>query len=158
MLQDISWGELAGALIIVLIVYYGFLAIKYAGDIKDFKPRRKPAVLAEDEKFSEEPEEELDELPEDSTEESVNYAEKSDALFDRIEKLVAAFKERITLASKENLVKGQLNEELKKIISGYPDLVHTSYRTALNELIIYECTENGLTAPNEEEVEELWVM
>jgi hypothetical protein len=156
MLQSISWGQLAVGLVIIFTIYYGYLAIRYTADLKGFTPKRKPAVLREDEKFADEPEEETEEAG-PVTAGSEN-PENSDAVFDRIEELVARLKDRIGRAGKENLMKGELAAELQAIVSGYPDLQHSTYRSALNELIAYECTANGLTALSENELEELWVM
>jgi hypothetical protein len=156
MLQSISWGQLAVALIIIFTFYYGYLAIRYAADLKNFTPKRKPTVLREEEKFATEPEEEVEEAG-PLTAGSEAPAANNDAVFDRIEELVDRLKERIGQAAKENLMKGELAVELKTIVADYPDLRQSSYQSALNELVGYECIANGLTALTAQEIEELWL-
>jgi hypothetical protein len=76
--------------------------------------------------------------------------------FDLIEKLVGELKARITQAGRENLMKGELAAALSENIRNYPELRNTPYKRQINELILFECAQQKITALSEADAEMLW--
>lgn len=157
MFTNISWLQYLMVAAPVICCYYLYVAVKYYRTaIQELLRRKENEVDSSDH----EPEE-LKESP-DAAQVSRQQntppttGEDQEDQFDQIEQLVGEVKTRIRQAAGENLVKGMLEIELKEIIRKYPGLKNTLYRSAINELILYEYAEHNLATLSETDVEGLW--
>lgn len=155
MFTNISWLQYLMVAAPVICCYYLYVAVKYyRTDIQDLLGQKQRD-------FSPEwTETEAGPIPETLSATTdgpgTDTSDQQQDQFDQIEKLVGDLKYRIAQAAGTNTLKGALAESLTAAIRQYPELKNTPYKTAINELIVYECAQQNLATLSETEVEGLW--
>lgn len=162
MLSHISWTEYLLIILLLLVIWYVFIGLRfYSVELKDLLTGKRKIELLTSKKtkeinsdnHSKSPKEEQDDK---QLQEEAYLTENPDNPFKEIEELVEKLKEAIADASHKKYIRQELFHYLQLIIKEYPGLKNSSYRPTINEFIVSECEKQGSIAMNEEEAEMLW--
>jgi hypothetical protein len=157
MLNHLSWTSYFEAVIVLLVIYYLFIGIRfYATDIKQlFNPSGKSAPvnsLPEQLVFKD-----TEQAPEGLPEEVIygvdNYP---DADIQQADELISALKKQITAASGKIYSPDTLLPQLKTTFQEYNSLKTSPHRPAINEQVVTECERTGVAELTEDEVDQWW--
>ncbi|MDB5143680.1 MAG: hypothetical protein JWQ66_2393 [Mucilaginibacter sp.] len=157
MLSHLSWTNYFETVMLLLVIYYAFVGIRfYAADIrgllrlssKSGTPRQLPEQLVYREQ----------ERPVDILPEEVSYASGSypDDDIRETDELIASVKSRIAEASGKAYAPDELIPQLKNIFKKHAGLNISPHRPAINELVVTECERTGTAGLTEEEVDQWW--
>jgi len=144
MLSHLSWQQYFEALLVLLTIYYTFVALKFYVPELSRKSARK--VQAANQLTELQYPEALPDAGESLPDETTNEAEK----------LIAALKECIGAETGQPIALGQLEPNIKRIFQRYPSLKDSALRPAINELVVTEGEKTGITTLTEEQVDEWW--
>lgn len=143
MFENISWTQYLTVLVIVLVVYYLYVGVRYYGpEIKKIFGSRvqdEPEIL---ELFSDKG--------------SPKSVSPEDQDYEQVEQLTSALKRLLVDAADKQVPAEEILEILKSLLGQYDELADSPFRPALNELIVSECGRYGIIQINEEVVDELW--
>lgn len=149
MLSKISWSEYFYAVALILVVYYAYVFLRYyAGDVQHNLSRKKS--------YTQELEEEEPIVDVIDQDEPTEVQEAEDNNFDQIESLIEQIKIRIEADSKTVIYNENFGLELQQVIQSFPALKYTPYKSAINELILTECSKYGITKLDEEDIAKFW--
>ncbi|MES2457855.1 MAG: hypothetical protein V4594_20015 [Bacteroidota bacterium] len=158
LLSNISWAQFLAATMLILAIYYSYLAYHYyPREIrslfqKKYQPGHNPFS------FKQEQEETDASLPQAVATPAVQhlpFEETTDDTFDRIEELVERIKPVLAgfdQAEDHSL----LLTVLKPILSDFPELKHSPFSPAIIELIQTEIKHTGSASPSEQEIRAAW--
>lgn len=158
MLSNVSWAMYAGIIGTIVFIYYLIIYLR-------FKPKsihhlffgqssnetksaswKLPAIEASDSnRFS------LTPQKEDNF-----YEEEEDDTHQAFDKMFVEVKQIIAAASKGQLDKLQLLQQLGQVIKNYPGLKSAGVHDSMTELIVSETEKYETVALSENEVEHLW--
>ena len=155
MLTNISWRDYFITVIILLAIYYFFVAIRYySRDIKDLlSAKRKLNLKAA--------------LPCNSKGEypstiggnihsEASFEETTDKEFTEVEHLIERLKVLIGDASRRKMIPQEFKQYLSLVLKEYPSVKNCSLRASVNELIVSECEKYGTVTLTEDEVDLVW--
>jgi hypothetical protein len=152
MLSKISWSQYLTTVLAILVVYYLYVFIRYyASDLQKGPGQRKQPVPDAATSYRN-----TTEVEEPSYQSAQTTSEITDDSFEKIELLIEELKQYMEVESKSLLVNDNVAQELKQIIEKYQSLKYTPYKSAINELILAECSKYGLATLDESDVEGLW--
>lgn len=154
MLKHISWSDYLLAVIVLLIIYYIFIGVKYFScEIKALlsgkrKLAFKAALPTDSGQYS------LDNDSDQSAEKG--FEETADDTFTEVEHLIGRLKTVIADASQRKLIREELKQYLRLVLKEYPSIKYSPLRSSINELIRSECEKYRAVTLDEDEVELLW--
>ena len=161
MFTNISWTNYIIAVILLLIIYYIIIGIRfYSHDLKN--------LLSGNQKFKQSSSTELSNAQNFNTpiadkqaqpemfQAGKAFAETIDETFLDVEHLIIRLKEAIANASRKKYIKQEFFLYLQLILKEYPILKNSQLQSVINELIISECAMYGSITLSEEEAVALW--
>jgi len=145
MLAHLSWGTYIGIMLCLLLVYYGFILLKYFPfEIKRVLSGKRPHA-------GENPKN-------DPSEESeYTYEMQSDPIAASVQELLPQIRERIQVIAAGQYDKTERFFLLKDLIAGYPDIKSSAFRIPVQEYIQSECVKQDVARLDMDEVEQLWM-
>lgn len=154
MLKHISWSDYLLAVIVLLILYYFFIGVKYfSGEIKALlsgtgRLAFKAALPADSGRYD----------PDNDSDQSAEkgFEETADDTFAEVEHLIGRLKTVIADASQRKLIREELKQYLRLLLKEYPAIKYSPLRSSINELILSECEKYRAVTLDEDEVELLW--
>ena len=157
MLNHLSWTSYFEAVIVLLVIYYLFIGIRfYATDIKQlFAPAGKRAAdnrLPEQLVFKD-AEKPVEGLPEEVIYGQENYTDDD---IQQADELISSIKKRITAANGKTYSPDTLLPQLKAIFQEHGSLKISPHRPAINEQVVTECERTGVAELTEDEVDQWW--
>lgn len=158
MLSNITFVEYITTMMVILAIYYSYIAIYfYSQEIRGLLTSKRNQNQ-EPFSFSQNIIKTHDNKPpEDETNLiDVPFEETSDDTFDRIEALISRVKPAITASAEKKLGKKETMNLINVIISDFPDLKISPFNPAILEMIQTECKNTGFIALSDEEVITLW--
>lgn len=158
MLRGISWNNYMVVVVLLSIVWYLFVGLRYYfEDIKDlvtgkwklqFRGLVGKPISKSDYDFDYQKSNEILNTP-------VEY-ETVDPVFNEVEELTASLKKAITDATQKKLVKSEFEDHLRFILKEHPLLGNSPLRPSINELIVSECEKQESVLLTHQEVDTLW--
>jgi hypothetical protein len=158
MLTGISWNNYIIVVVLLSIVWYLFVGLRYYfEDIKEFVTGKRKlqfrgvagkSISKSDYNFDYQKSDEILNTP-------VEF-ETVDTVFNEVEDLTARLKNAITDATQKKLSKQEFEDYLRFILKEYPSLRDSPFRPSLNELIVSECEKQESVLLTLQEVEALW--
>jgi len=158
MLSGISWNNYIVVVVLLSIVWYLFVGLRYYfDDIRDlvtgkrklqFRSLLGKPIPKTNYYFDYQKSDEILNTP-------VQY-ETVDPVFNDVEDLTVSLKEAITDAIQKKLSKKHFKAHLQSILQTSPLLADSSFRPSLNELIISECEKQESFLLTLQEVDALW--
>ena len=163
MFNQVSWAAYLTVILVLLVIYYLFLGIKFfskellsfLGDRRDPSGNR---VYKEDEKNQQEDarlEQRYSDVFQSHNKNTVS-SEDIDNTFQQVEKLTAATKQIIADAALNNTIREELMLSLQSVLKKYHHLKASPFLIAVNNLITSECDKYNLTHLNAEELAMIW--
>lgn len=158
MLSHLSWAGYWEAVIVLLVIYYLFVGIRfYSAEIKGLLDH--PALQNNagnglpDQLVYPEQETQANGLPDE-----VSYSDDTYPDEDILEadELTIAVKALIMAASGKPYAPDQLIPQIKAAFKTHSVLKDSPYRPAINELVASECERTGVGELTEDEVDEWW--
>ena len=164
MFTSISWVDYLTIIIILLGVYYLFIAIRYySNELKQLLPaNRRVANSAVHESELEKSPDRSSKLKSNQTElfdnekTSVDFGNVNDDIFYHVEQLTIQLKERIAEAADKKYIKEEFILSLQLLTKKYHFLKGSSFFTALNNLIASECEKYDYVHLTEDDRLRLW--
>ena len=130
MLHSISWGSYWSALLILLIIYYGYVALKYySGQLF----QKQGAQRNED-------------------------PETDDALLPEVRSLTDEITAYCQQAAQTNAVKPEIIYALQRIIKKYPSIINSAYQSSVSKLLRLECHDQCGLHLDEMELKQVWMV
>jgi len=152
MLSKISWSQYLTTVLAILVLYYLYVFIRYyASDLQKGPGQRKQPVPDAVTPYTN-----TTEAEEPSYQSTQTTSEIADDSFEKIELLIEELKQYMEVESKSLLVNDNVAQDLKQIVGKYHSLKYTPYKSAINELILAECSKYGLATLDESDMEGLW--
>ncbi|PTS99885.1 hypothetical protein DBR11_11470 [Pedobacter sp. HMWF019] len=152
MLSKISWSQYLTTVLAILVLYYLYVFIRYyASDLQKGPSQRKQPIPDPATSYSN-----AAEVEEPSYKSTDMASENTDDSFEKIELLIEELKQYMEVESKSLLVNDNIAHDLKQIVGKYHSLKYTPYKSAINELILAECSKYGLATLDENDVDGLW--
>lgn len=161
MFTNISWTNYIIAVILLLVIYYIIVGIRfYFYDLKN--------LFSGNQNFTSSPSNGIPELQNDSNliapEQAQSEIDKDRNTFHEtnheisleVEHLIIKLKEAIADASNKKYIQPEFFLYLQLIIKEYPMVKNSQFQRVINELIISECGKYGSVMLKEEEVASLW--
>ena len=153
MLNLVTWTQYLSGLLILTLVYYTWIAIR-------FYPQALRALLSGKKNIpfqASEPATGEQQLPASQiiADQPITPAQNNEETFERIESLIAGLKSQIHQKG-AGTMETSLTEKLRKVIHDYPDLKDSPFRPSINEMIISECQLAEISPPDEAELQQLW--
>lgn len=158
MLTGISWNNYIVVVVLLSIVWYLFVGLRYYfDDIKDlvsgkrklqFRGLARKSIPKSDYDFDYQKSNEILNAP-------VEF-ETVDPVFKEVEELTASLKKAITDATQKKLVKRDFEDHLRFILKEHPLLGNSPLRPSINELIVSECEKQESVLLTHQEVDALW--
>jgi len=141
MLSRVSWSEYAGVVIILLVIYYAFVGIKYyRNEIMTLLSGKLPKKNGTSKK---EADQKGDEFSDTST-------------FDELEMTVNDIRYAILDKAGKQTDKAELSFQLKQRLANYTGLRKPAYRVAINNYIITHAKEICGVVYNADELNAIW--
>lgn len=165
MFNSISWTQYLGFIVLLLIVYYIFIGVKfYSAELKQlFAGKRKivdSLVVAKNDFQANDavkfhfPESQVELFP--SNQKYAPQIQETDDTFQQVQELTAALKEVIKQAAEKNTIKEDFILSLQLLIKKYSFLKGSSFLAPINNLIASECEKYGYIPLSAEERVMLW--
>jgi hypothetical protein len=158
MLRGISWNNYIVVVVLLSIVWYLFVGLRYYfDDLKDlvsgkrklqFRGLVEKPISKSDYDFDYQKSNEILNAP-------VEF-ETVDPVFKEVEELTASLKKAITDATQKKLVKREFEDHLRFILKEHPLLANSPLRPSINELIVSEYEKQESVLLTHEEVDALW--
>jgi hypothetical protein len=156
MLNHYSWTSYLEAVVLLLVIYYLFIGIRfYRDDIRAFFSQRNstvPEVLPEP-PVNEEP---LTLHAEFNNQDQYVQDNYPDNDIRETDDLIAEAKSLINAAANKAYGPESLITRLRELFSKYTSLKTSPHRPAINEMIVSECERTGVAELTEDEVDEWW--
>ncbi len=158
MLTGISWNNYIDVVVLLSIVWYLFVGLRYYfEDIKDLVTgKRKLQFRSIVGKPIPKLGYDFDYQKSDEILNAPVEFETVNPVFNEVEDLTARLKNAITDATQKKLVKNEFEDRLRFILKEYSSLRDSPFRPSLNELIVSECERQESVLLTLEEVEALW--
>ena len=160
MKHHISWTGYLEAVMLLLVIYYGYIFFKYylpeyrGRILKKAGPQSPdnaiPAELLADESVTNPISESEEEF-----ESQLHYRESHETM-NEADLLLGRAKQAIDMAAKRPYSPERTITELKEISMGFPDLKGSPYLPGIAEVISLKCEETGTATLTEEEVSAWW--
>jgi hypothetical protein len=151
MFSNISWQDYFMVVGITLTVYYLGIGLRfYSVELKTLLTGKGKVKLQNtDAQFFE------DNIPSppERQEEIVSYTEDDE--YAELEKLLSGLKGIIKDASEKRYVLPELKQMIRKILHQYPGVRTSNLRSSVNEFVVSECENSGLSL-TEEQIDTLW--
>lgn len=157
MLNHLSWTSYFEAAILLLVIYYVYIGIRfYAEDIKKLfsHPFKQDGGESVKETFSHRDRN----APVDGLPEEVSYGEEiyPDNDIKEADELIKWVKKCVAPASNKPYAPDVLILQLKEIFRAHITLKSSPYRPAINEQVVTECERTGVAGLTEDEVDQWW--
>lgn len=150
MLSNITWSEFFTGIGTAAVLYYLYVAVKFYPDkLKTLFSSRKEITNTQS-VFLEQSPDQADLQSFEETEDDP-YDEMDD-----VEELVTSLVNGIHEASEKKMVLGEFKQYLRMALREKPMLKESPYRSSINQLIISECSKNGMFTLSEKETDALW--
>lgn len=154
MFTNISWTDYIAAVALLLAIYYLFIALRfYTQELKNIflKGQIQLGVVS-------------NEAPGKTRSHSKpihgpsqdSFAEDPNESFQEVENLISRLKITIEEGARNQLLKQGFSQNIKLVLKEYPSLKNSTFKAAINELIISECEKYGSTILDEDEVAVMW--
>lgn len=158
MLTGISWNNYIVVVVLLSIVWYLFVGLRYYfEDIKDLvSGKQKLQFRGLVGKSIPKPDYDFDYPKSDEILNAPVEFETIDPAFNEVEDLVAKLKNAITNATQKKLVKSEFEDHLRFLLKEHPLLENSPFRPSLNELIISEYEKQESVLLTHQEVDALW--
>ncbi len=148
MLSNISWMQYAGGLLLVITIYYIYVAIRYyPSELKKLLVARKSELARET--FYADPQELSPDVEEAASSEETSEMEE-------IEQLVVQLTGEIRDCSKQGVTEENLRLRIGTVLSSRSSMRNSPYRSSINELIASECSKYGAFTLDVGDVDEWW--
>lgn len=151
MFSNISWQDYFMVVGVTLTVYYIAIVLRfYSVELKTLLTGKgKVRFQNPDAQFFE------DNIPRppERQEEIVSYTEDDE--YAELEKLLSGLKETIKDASEKRYVLPEFKQMIRKILHQYPGVKSSNLRSSVNEFVVSECENSGLSL-SDEQVDTLW--
>lgn len=157
MFTNISWGNYIVVVVLLLASWYLFVGLRfYFDDIKEIVTgKRKLQFRRLGNTNYQEPQSELNYLDFEITT-SESEPAGSDTIFQEVDGLVKRLKNVITDSTQRKLIKQEFQDYMRSVLTAYPLLRDSPYRSSVDELIVSECEKQGSILLSQQEVEALW--
>lgn len=158
MLTGISWNNYIVVVVLLSIVWYLFVGLRYYfEDIKEFVTgKRKLQFRGLERKFIPKLDYDFDYQKSDKILNAPVEFETVDPVFNEVEDLTARLKNAITNTTQKKLVKSEIEDRLRFILKEYPLLRDSPFCSSISELIVSECEKQESVLLTLQEVEALW--
>mgnify|MGYP000868614696 CR=1 FL=1 len=158
MFTGISWTDYVAAVVILLVVYYAYVGVRYfSGDLRALLTGKKKLHFRRVPQGDDEEEDTSYITETTSTPISPStFEESSDSDFEEVEHLIGRLKEVIADASGRELIPQEFSHYLRITLKEYPNIKNSPLRPSVNELIVSECEKYGTVTLSVEEVDRLW--
>jgi len=158
MLNQVSWTTYFEILIFLAAIYYLFVLFRYYSDeVHQLLQPGQTATSAHqtpDALRYEQPEN-ID-YPIAKTETQYPQDKQNLESHDETDELISQLKQCIHTASGKPFAPAVLIPQVKKLFRDHPQLQHSPYRDAINELVVQECEKTGTALLTEDEVDQWW--
>jgi hypothetical protein len=158
MKHHITWTGYLEAVMLLLVVYYGYIFLKYY--LKDLRSKRRrtaaPQAIEEAipaELFNTSPD--ITNALKEDFEQQMPYQESQQAISDADQFLNRA-KQAIDIAAKRPYSPERTIKELKEIAAAFPILKSSPYLSGIVEVISLKCEETGTATLSEDEICAWW--
>lgn len=155
MLKNISWSDYWAVVIILGVIYYLYVGVRYFfTDLKDLvsgERKLKFKATVPDDNQAAGPH-----GPGESKLEASSFEESRDDEFTKVEHLIERLKAVIGEASRRKLILEEFKYSLSMVLKDYPTVKYSPLRPSINELIVSECQKYGTITLAESEAEMLW--
>jgi len=140
MFASITWGTYISGLVAVLILYYGYVAIRYYSfEIKSLLSGKKLAPAAKTAKNGQK-----------------NLHEDYEHLYGDVEGITSSIRPILIEAGQGKLTKTEFLEKLRPFFSQYTSLKGSPFESAISELVVTECSRMGAAIVSEDDIDGLW--
>lgn len=158
MLTGISWNNYIVVVVLLSIVWYLFVGLRYYfEDIKELVTgKRKLQFRSLVGKSIPKSNYDLDYQKSDEILNTPVEFETVDPVFNEVEDLTARLKNAISDATQKKLIKKDFEDHLRFILKEHPLLGNSPFRPSLNELIISEYEKQESVLLTHQEVDALW--
>lgn len=158
MLTGISWNNYIVVVVLLSIVWYLFVGLRYYfDDIKDFVTgKRKLQFRFLERKLIPKSNYDLDYQKSDEILNTQVEFETVDTVFNEVEDLTARLKNAITDATQKKFIKKDFEDHLRFILKEHPLLENSPFCSSISELIVSECEKQESVLLTLQEVEALW--
>lgn len=152
MFINISWMDYGLVILLIGSLYYLFVGLRYyPSELKELlSGKRKQVVFNRNREIDEA----ISQVNAHKEDDSVLHA--TNEKIHEVESLIAALKERMTSASKEQHSPEEFINSLKMLLRDYSQIQDLPFRTGINELILSECEKHGTITLSEDDVVQLW--
>lgn len=160
MKHHISWAGYLEALALLLVIYYGYIFLKYyLPEYRDrFLKRTSRATDGDDipqELIADHTMAALSSHDEEQFEQQLHYQESKQVMTDA-DLLLGKAKQAIDIAAKRPYSPERTIKELQEIVHEFPALRSSPYLPGIAEVIALKCEETGTATLTEEEVSAWW--
>lgn len=157
MLTGISWNNYIVVVVLLSIVWYLFVGLRYYfDDLKDLvSGKRKLQFRGLVEKTISKSDYDFDYQKSNEILNAPVEFETVDPVFKEVEELTASLKKAITDAIQKKLIKKDLEDRLRFILQEHPLLGNSPLRPSINELIVSECEKQESVLLTHQEVDAL---
>ncbi|OYX86520.1 MAG: hypothetical protein B7Y83_01115 [Flavobacteriales bacterium 32-34-25] len=158
MLTGISWNNYMVVVVLLSIVWYLFVGLRYYfDDIKDLvSGKRKLQFRGLERKLIPKSDYDFDYQKSDEILKTSVEFETIDPVFNEVEEFTASLKKAITDAIQKKLIKKDFEDHLRFILKEHPLLGNSPLRSSINELIVSECEKQESVLLTHQEVDALW--
>lgn len=160
MKHHISWAGYLEALTLLLVIYYGYIFIKFY--LPEYRSRfmktfgsQSPDDSIPSELLAAEPETTLAFQNADEFEHQIHYQESQQTISDA-DLLLGRAKQAVDIAAKRPFSPEKTITELRAICNEFPSLKGSPYLPGIAEVISLKCEETGTATLTEEEVSAWW--
>jgi hypothetical protein len=160
MLHSISWARFGAFIIIILVIYYGYVLLRfYARELRalvgvgkgDSDGMTRETVEVKKVKGVESGQAPL--FPEAQVEAGVG---ETPELFKVMEKVVMLLRQVVSEAASMGVRREELEDRIRMVLSGYRQLVKTPYQVSINNFIQRSCSTTFSLLLSDKEVAGLW--
>jgi len=157
MFTNISWQDYIIAVAITLTVYYVVIGLRYyLPELKHLFSGKWKLKFGIQVAGTEPEEDDLLMIPSHRDNEDYFFEPKGDDEFREVEELISRLKDSIQNASKERAVLEEFKQSLRLLLTGYPTVKSSPFRSSVNEFIVSECDKYDFVTMAEEDVDQLW--
>lgn len=161
MFTNISWTNYFILITLVLIAYYIIIGIRfYSHDLKSLLLGGEKIRLGRAQSISiiQKSNNDIDDA--NATTETFQaenpFAKTTEETFLEVEQLIIRLKEAIADGSDKKYIKQEFVLYLQLVLKEFPTLKYSQFQSAINELIISECSKYDSVTLSEDEVATLW--
>lgn len=153
MFTNISWGNYIVVVVLLGISWYLFVGLRlYFAEIKDIATGKRKFQF---QSYPEIPSNLGCQESPDSTS-SPSFLTESDQTFQDVDHLVERLKNVVADAAQRKLLQQEFVDYLGLVLSEYPSVKNSPFRSSVSELIVSECEKLESIHLNQQETEALW--